>query len=52
MSRRTPTTPSAPSWSASSSIRVIASWRAPYIASESTVISWLFFQPATWMPMW
>ena len=36
--------PSAPSWSASSSMRVIASSRAVYIASESTSISSLCFQ--------
>src|SRR2546429_90619 len=52
MSRRTPTMPSAPSWSASSSIRVIASSRAPYMAWDRTPISWLCFQPAISMPMW
>ena len=39
-SSRTPTMPSAPSWSASSSIRVIASSRAWYIAWQRTFISW------------
>jgi hypothetical protein len=52
MSRRTPTIPSAPSWSASSSIRVIARWRALYIACESVSNSRLVVGPATWMPMW
>ena len=44
--------PSAPSWSASSSIRVIARWRALYIACDSTSSSRLVVGPATWKPMW
>ena len=49
---RTPTIPSAPSCSASSSIRVIASSRAEHIAWVNTPISWLCFQFACWKPMW
>ncbi len=44
--------PSAPSWSASSSMRVIASSRAEYIASDRTVISSLVFHEDCWKPMW
>ena len=44
--------PSAPSWSASSSIRVIASSRAWYIAWVRTPSSWLWFHIACWNPMW
>ena len=51
-SSRTPTMPSAPSWSASSSMRVIASSRAWYIAWVRTSISWFWFQSYDWKPMW
>ena len=51
-SRRTPTMPSAPSASASASIRVIASSRAWYSAWESTVSSWFLPQRPTWRPTW
>jgi hypothetical protein len=52
MSSRTPTIPSALSWSASSSMRVIARCRALYIACERVSSSRLAVGPATWMPMW
>ena len=51
-SSRTPTIPSAPSWSASSSMRVIASSRAWYIACVRTSISWFWLQFDCWNPMW
>ena len=44
--------PSAPSASASSSMRVIASSRAWYMACVRTPISWLWFHIACWKPMW
>ena len=44
--------PSAPSWSASSSMRVMASSRAWYMACVSTSISWFEFQFDCWKPMW
>ena len=51
-SSRTATIPSAPSWSASSSMRVIASSRAWYIACVRTSISWFWLHAPTWKPMW
>ncbi len=44
--------PSAPSWSASASMRVMASSLAWYIAWESIVSSWFLFHRPTWNPTW
>src|SRR3984957_16892235 len=51
-SSRTPTMPSAPSASASASIRVMASSRAWYMAWDSTSSSWFFPQRPTCSPTW
>ena len=52
MRRFTPTTPSAPSISASARMRLMASSRALYMAWVRTVSSWFRPHRATWMPMW
>ena len=49
---RTATMPSAPSTSASASIRVIANSRAWYIAWDSTSISWFLLHRPTCRPTW
>ena len=51
-SRRTPTMPSAPSASASASIRDIASSRAWYIAWERTSSSWFLPHRPICSPTW
>ena len=51
-SSRTPTIPSAPSWSASASIRVIASSRAWYMACDSVSSSWFLLHRPIWNPTW
>jgi hypothetical protein len=52
LGRVTATMPSAPSTSASASIRVIASSRAWYIAWDSTSISWFLVHRLTCRPTW
>ena len=44
--------PSAPSTSASASMRFIASSRAWYIACESVSISWFLLHRPNWVPTW
>ena len=51
-SSRTPTMPSAPSASASASIRVMASSRAWYMAWDSTSSSWFLPQRPICSPTW
>ena len=51
-SSRTPTMPSAPSASASASIRVIASSRAWYMAWDSTSSSWFLLHRPICSPTW